>query len=149
MDGATNWMAPSYSPQTGLFYVNAFESYSIWYLGLTAYGKAEGHQGGTAHDFWSSAKLVALDVETGKPKWTRPLGDGGTYSGVLTTAGQLLFTADTSGNLLALDPATGDTLWHTYAGGAMNSSPMTYILGGRQYVLTAVDSVLYAWSLPR
>lgn len=149
MDGATNWMAPSYSPQTGLFYVNAFESYSIWYLGLTADGKAEGHQGGTAHDFWSSAKLVALDVETGKPKWTRPLGDGGTYSGVLTTAGQLLFTADTSGNLLALDPATGETLWHTYAGGAMNSSPMTYILGGRQYVLTAVDSVLYAWSLPR
>lgn len=149
MDGATNWMAPSFDPQTGLFYVNAQKAYSIWYLMLNAAGKPDGHQGGTLNDFWGTSALVALDAATGETKWTRDLGEGRNFSGVLTTAGHLLFSGDVSGNLLALDPATGDVLWHVYAGGMMNSSPMTYILGGRQYVLTAVDSVLYAWSLPQ
>ncbi|HSM76333.1 MAG TPA: PQQ-binding-like beta-propeller repeat protein, partial [Bryobacteraceae bacterium] len=149
MDGATNWMAPSFDPQTGLFYVNAQKAYSIWYLMLNAAGKPDGHQGGTLNDFWGTSSLVALDAATGATKWTRDLGEGRNFSGVLTTAGHLLFSGDVSGNLLALDPATGDVLWHVYAGGMMNSSPMTYILGGRQYVLTAVDSVLYAWSLPQ
>lgn len=149
MDGATNWMAPSFDPQTGLFYVNAQKAYSVWYLLLNAAGKPDGHQGGTLNDFWGTSALVALDAATGETKWTRDLGEGRNFSGVLTTAGHLLFSGDVSGNLLALDPATGDVLWHVYAGGMMNSSPMTYILGGRQYVLTAVDSVLYAWSLPQ
>ena len=49
---------------------------------------------------------------------------------------------------MALDAATGKTLWHVYAGGNLTGAPMTYELGGRQYVITAVDSVLYAWALP-
>jgi len=69
-------------------------------------------------------------------------------AGILTTAGKLLFTADNEGNLLALDPATGKTLWHSYGGGRMASSPSTYELDGRQYLLTGVDGILYAWSLP-
>ncbi|PYV86352.1 MAG: acido-empty-quinoprotein group A, partial [Acidobacteria bacterium] len=64
------------------------------------------------------------------------------------TAGRLLFTADNSGNLLALDPATGRTLWHLNAGGEMLASPMTYQLDGRQYIVIAVQDVLYALTLP-
>jgi alcohol dehydrogenase (cytochrome c) len=60
----------------------------------------------------------------------------------------LLFTGDVAGNLLALDPENGDTLWHVNAGGTLGSSPMTYELDGRQYVITGVDGVLYAWTLP-
>src|SRR5256886_6716357 len=47
-------------------------------------------------------------------------------------AGKLLFTADNSANLLALDPATGRTLWHVNIGGRVVASPMTYELAGRQ-----------------
>lgn len=47
-----------------------------------------------------------------------------------------------------LDPATGKTLWHVNAGGSMESSPMTYELDGRQYVVEGVQGVLYAWALP-
>jgi len=50
---------------------------------------------------------------------------------------------------LALDPENGETLWHVNAGGTMGSSPMTYELDGRQYVITGVDGVLYAWALPQ
>jgi alcohol dehydrogenase (cytochrome c) len=142
-------MSPSFDPQTKLFYVNAAEGYSLFYLTLDEDSKAEGHQGGAANSFWSQALLVAIDYQTGKVKWTRKSGPAGGAPGILTTAGHLLFTGDTSGNLLALDPATGEPLWHTSGGGVMNSSPMTYMLDGRQYVLTGVDGVLYAWTLPQ
>ena len=49
---------------------------------------------------------------------------------------------------MALDAGGGSELWRTYPGGNLTGAPMTYMLGGRQYVITAVDSVLYAWALP-
>jgi outer membrane protein assembly factor BamB len=72
---------------------------------------------------------------------------GGGSDGILTTAGHLLFT-DESGQLVALDAGTGEVLWHVYAGGNLSGCPMTYEWEGRQYVLTPVDGVLYAWALP-
>ena len=58
------------------------------------------------------------------------------------------FTGDGTGDLIALDAATGKSLWHMNPGGNLTGAPMSYELGGRQYVITAVDSVLYAWTLP-
>jgi alcohol dehydrogenase (cytochrome c) len=148
MDGATNWMSPSFDPQTKLFYVNAQTASSLWYLMLNEDHKPDGHQAGTLNDFWSHSELKALDYLTGKTAWKREIGEGHSFTGVLTTAGKLLFSGDTSGNIFALDPANGKTLWHVYAGGRMSSSPMTYQRDGRQYVVTAIDSVVYAWTLP-
>src|SRR3981081_2605722 len=102
-DGATNWMAPSFDPQTNLFYVTARRVYSIYYLTVT--GKLEGG-GGRDQNLWASSARRALDYRTGKLVWNRETGEGENGAGILTTAGHLLFTADTSGNLLALDPAT-------------------------------------------
>jgi len=144
-DGATNWMAPSFDPQTNLFYVTARRIFSIYYRTVT--GKAEGW-GGRDRNLWSNSTLRALDYRTGKVVWNHETGEDENGAGILTTAGHLLFTADTSGNLLALDPATGKTLWHLYAGGHMTGSPMTYQLDGRQYALFAVQDVLYAFALP-
>jgi alcohol dehydrogenase (cytochrome c) len=140
-------MSPSFDPQTGLFYVTAMKGFSVWYLALNADQKPEDHQGGRADSLWVESELVALDYRTGKVCWTRDSGKGRSAAGVLTTAGGLLFTGDVSGNLLALDAKSGKVLWHTNPG-LLSSSPMTYELDGRQYVITAVDSVLYAWSLP-
>ncbi len=66
----------------------------------------------------------------------------------MTTAGHLLFTADVDGNILALDPATGKTLWHLGIGDRTENSPMTYELDGRQYLVMAVRDELYAFALP-
>lgn len=144
-DGATNWMAPSFDPQTGLFYVNARRVFSIFYNTVT--GKAEGW-GGRDRNLWSNSTIRALDYRTGKVVWNHELGDDESISGILTTAGHLLFSADNSGNLLALDPATGKTLWHLNAGGRLDASPMTYELDGRQYLIMPVQDILYAFSLP-
>ena len=49
----------------------------------------------------------------------------------------------------ATDPvAEGFVRSLSHPGGNLTGAPMTYELGGRQYVITAVDSVLYAWALP-
>ncbi|HZU26797.1 MAG TPA: acido-empty-quinoprotein group A [Bryobacteraceae bacterium] len=144
-DGATNWMAPSFDPATNLFYVVARRIYSIFYL--TTVGKAEGWAG-RDRDLWADSSIRAIDYQTGKIRWTKDIGNGESVAGILSTAGGLLFTADTSGNALALDAETGKTLWHVYGGGPIECSPMTYELDGRQYVVQASGSVLYAWALP-
>jgi acido-empty-quinoprotein group A len=144
-DGSTNWMAPSFDPQTGLFYVNCRRLFSVFYNTVT--GKAEGW-GGRDRNLWASTTLRALDYRTGKVVWNHELGDGESLAGILTTAGHLLFSADNSGNLLALEPTTGKTLWHLNAGGRMQASPMTYELDGRQYLIIAVQNILYAFVLP-
>jgi alcohol dehydrogenase (cytochrome c) len=91
---------------------------------------------------------LAIDYQTGKIRWQRESGKGMSSIGILTTVGDLLFTADGNGNLLALDPSDGRVLWHTRPGGIQNDvSPITYELDGTQYVVTGVDGVMYAWTL--
>lgn len=144
-DGSTNWMAPSFDPQTGLFYVNCRRLFSIFFE--TTEGKAEGW-GGRDRNLWANSTLRALDYKTGKVVWNHEIGDGESLAGILTTAGGLLFSGDNSGNLLALDPASGKTLWHLNIGGELAASPMTYQLDGHQYLLFAVQDSLYTFILP-
>jgi alcohol dehydrogenase (cytochrome c) len=148
-DGGTDWMSPSFNPGTGLFYVNAWHGYSIWYLSsgdTTNVGQE--HQGGGSTSLVAESVLLALDYRTGKIRWQRESGKGLSSAGILTTAGHLLFTADASGNLLALDPSDGHVLWHVRPGGVLNdAAPMTYEIDGIQYVVTGVDGVMYAWTL--
>lgn len=154
LDGmGTNWWAPSFDPETGLFYVNAYRDIFISYLTRTGSKETESeHQGAVESPLWSQAQLLAIDYQTGKIRWQHDsppaIGYGENASGILTTAGRLLITGDISGDIEALDPVTGKSLWHVYAGGRLTGCPMTYELNGRQYLLTAVDSVLYAWALP-
>lgn len=143
-DGAANWMAPSFSPDTKLFYLNARRIWSIFYM--TAEGKPEGWAG-LDRNLWANSVLEAIDYTTGKIRWKHELGNGEVGAGLLSTAGNLLFTADTASNLLALDPATGKTIWHVNLGAPMASAPMTYQLGGKQYLLTPAGGSIFAWTL--
>jgi alcohol dehydrogenase (cytochrome c) len=110
-------------------------------------GKAVSYAG-KDFGFWTQSALKAIDYRTGKPRWEYDLGSGFSGAGILTTTGGILVSADTAGNILVLDAAAGKTLWHTYAGGHVDNSPITYELDGRQYLLTGVNGVLCAWALP-
>jgi len=144
-DGATNWLAPSYSPQSGLFYVSARHLWSIFYL--TAVGKAEGW-GGRDRNLYADSTVRAIDYKTGKIRWTHDIGNGEGTAGILTTAGNLLFTADNTGLLMAWDSTSGETLWHVNIGAHVGNSPMTYKVDGRQYLVFAAGESLYAFALP-
>jgi outer membrane protein assembly factor BamB len=82
--------------------------------------------------------------------WSHELGDksGVLISGLLTTAGDLLFGGDSFGNFLAMDPGTGKTLWHVNLGQFVTNAPMTYELYGRQYLLVAANDNWFAFAVP-
>jgi len=147
--GATNWPPPSYDPQTELFYVNGTEGYGIAYLYDTS-PHPEGYGGGGGGNFDSRSALFALDIHNGNVKWkhevrTQGFG-GGMTGGILTTAGHLLFTGDST-SLTAFDPATGKILWHQRLMSPLSNGPSTYVLDGNQYILIGAGDSLYALTL--
>src|SRR5262249_38089723 len=70
--GAANWPPPTFNPQTGLFYVSASRSYSVFYL-TDLDDKPEGW-GGIDRSLWSESQLVAIDYKTGKVRWRHNWG---------------------------------------------------------------------------
>jgi len=144
-NGSTNWMAPSYDPQTKMFYVIARRNFGEFYK--TAEGKAEGW-GGRDRGLFADSVLQAINIQDGKIAWSHELGNGEAHGGILTTAGHILVTADAGNNVLILDPASGKTLWHFTSNNRMVSCPMTYELDGVQYILTAIGDIVYVWRLP-
>ena len=145
-DGATNWPPPSFDPQTGLFYVSSTPSYSVFYLTDTS-EHPEGY-GGIDNFVWSESALVALDYKTGKLRWRHVYPEEGeSLSGILTTAGKLLFTGDPSSNVIAFDPESGKILWHAGLTSTVSNGPMTYELDGRQYLVVGAGDTLYAFTV--
>ena len=139
--GAANWHPPSFSPQTGLFYVNASRAFSVYYI----YDPSDNPAGwgGTDRGGYSESMLQAIDYKTGKIRWSHPWTSGG-RSGILTTAGNVLFTAG-SGGLEALNATTGDPLWHARIPGAIAQGPITYELDGLQYVVVSAGTQVFAF----
>ncbi len=70
------------------------------------------------------------------------------WSGVLSTAGGLVFGGAGEGNVFALDAADGKPLWQFQTGGAIRTNPMSYEVDGRQFILTAGGSGFFAFALP-
>ncbi len=68
LGGAANWPSPSFDPETGLFYVNASSSYSLFYLTDTD-EKPEGY-GGRDSGVYATLSLKAIDYRTGQIRWT-------------------------------------------------------------------------------
>ncbi len=80
------------------------------------------------------------------------------WSGVLTTAGNVLF-GSTGGWIsrektamesyfFALDAESGKELWHINLGGTMASNPMTFSVKGKQMVIMPAGSGVFAFALP-
>ena len=147
--GATNWPAPSFNPDTGLFYLHASSGYAMFYRTdapgetVAAYGGSSEHR---VEGFGGS--LRAIDYKTGKTKWIHeyPGGAGGAGD-LLSTAGNLLFAGDGAQNIVAQDPVTGKILWHAGLTAGISNAPETYMLDGHQYLLVGAGDSLYAFYL--
>jgi alcohol dehydrogenase (cytochrome c) len=143
--GATNWYSTAYNPSTSLYYVMTVEDCSI-------YRKAHDGGYGPVDDRTNPAMKVlrAFALETGKIAWELPLAGPPerNYSGVLSTAGGLVFFGETSGGFAAVDAKTGRYLWHFEASEPWKASPITYMVDGRQYVAIASGSNILSFALP-
>lgn len=142
----TIWNAKAFDPSSGLYYVMALEKCSVKLSARSAKLPPE-----------PSKKYVrAIDIHTGKIVWQAPqFGPGSDElrqeqdAGVLATAGGLLFYGDPDGNFVAADAQTGKTLWRFPANGNNKSSPMTYMVDGRQYIAVADGPNILSFSLGR
>jgi alcohol dehydrogenase (cytochrome c) len=143
--GGTNWPPPTYNPDTGLFYVSASRAFSVYYI-YDPSDKPEGW-GGNDRGGWGESMIQAIDYKTGKVRWSHKWAEGGGRSGLLSTAGKLLFAGDGSNNLVALNPETGDPLWHANLGASVTNGPITYELDGTQYLVVAAGDTIFGFAM--
>src|SRR6056297_554830 len=141
--GGKNWMPMAYSQKTGLFYVPSNEwGMDIWNEPIT-YKKGAAYLGSgfTIKPMYEDhiGSLKAIDPDTGEWKWEYK-NDAPLWSGVMTTAGGLVFFGTPEGKFLALDDETGDVLWSFQTGSGIVGQPITWDQDGEQYV-----SIISGW----
>jgi alcohol dehydrogenase (cytochrome c) len=168
--GGTNWYPPSYSPRTGLFYFSAWQDYATIYRKETATYEAGrtflgggftvlapvpgaptvgiGRRGPINNwtDEVGNGAVIAMDPQTGTPRWTMEQFDV-TDAGMLTTATDLLFTGGREGYFTALDAKTGKLLWKASLGGQIVMAPITFQVEGQQYVSVISGHTLVTFGL--
>jgi PQQ-dependent dehydrogenase (methanol/ethanol family) len=146
--GGKEFVPSAFSPRTGLLYIPAhntcmdYEGIEANYIAGTPYLGADvkmypgpgGYQG----------ELVAWDVARAKPVWGIREEDFPVYSGVLATAGDVVFYGTMDGWFKAVNARDGTELWKFKTGSGIVGSPMTYLgPDGKQYV--AVYSGVGGW----
>jgi alcohol dehydrogenase (cytochrome c) len=166
--GGTNWYPPSYSPRTGLFYIPTWENSGgrsskypagEWeegkrYTGSTppagtvvTGGRASRPPATYRKEEEGYGAIRALDPKTGEKKWDFKMVNY-TESGVLSTAGDLVFGGGMDGIFVALDAKTGELLWHVNLGGPNASGPISYAVDGKQYVVGTGQGSMFVFGLP-
>jgi alcohol dehydrogenase (cytochrome c) len=169
--GGTNWFNPSFDPATGLFYVNAREGYStVFVKGDQDYEEGARYDGrghitsarpaltvGANDEKYTAVR--ALDPQTGTLRWQYKLNTGNSLhtfegwqtaagaAGILTTAGNVLFTGGREGYFIALNAKDGTLLWKADLGGPMLMGPVSYSVDGKQYVAINAGNNLFVFGL--
>jgi PQQ-dependent dehydrogenase (methanol/ethanol family) len=133
---AANWDSTSFSPDTGLYYFMALEE---------CVGKPVGYPDQTGQRF-----LRAVNIETGGIIWEIPQpgpARAKTWSGVMATAGGLVFYGQPNGGFAAVDQRDGKTLWQFPTNVRMKASPITFTVRGNQYLAIAAGPNILCFGL--
>jgi alcohol dehydrogenase (cytochrome c) len=151
--GGQEWNGSSYYAKQNMLIVPATDWCAEFSKDATAPDPDKEHThafyfgGQTKFDPWSAARgrLTAFDASTGREKWrydaAKPM-----IAGVTTTEGDLIFTGDLAGNLLALDARSGKVLLRSELGGPAGGGVVTYRAQGRQNV-AAVSGFVGVYNL--
>jgi alcohol dehydrogenase (cytochrome c) len=139
LEGGTNWFPMAFNPDTGI----AFIPTNTWAMSLTGYQPADiVYEPGKVYmgmDYKmhriseTIGRLRAFDVRKRRWLWeiSSPMP---MFAGVLVTRSGLVFSGDQQGFFFAADARSGKILWRFQTGSGINASPITYQVGGRQYV---------------
>jgi len=158
--GGTNFQPPTFAPEVGLFFVTAHETCATW-LGVKptepiAMGvrvPSGGRSLVEGHDQFSV--LRAIDPITGQRRWEHKYRAYPSSvsldltGGVMSTASGLVFTGDNEGYFHAFEAESGKELWKFQTGAPVwGSAAVTYMLDGRQWVVTTAGLTFTAFALP-
>jgi quinohemoprotein ethanol dehydrogenase len=121
--GVRNWWPMSYSPITELTYIPLMDRRRT--------------PAASADSLPMVGRLVAWDPKKQAVRWSveHPLIIN---SGVLSTAGNLVFHGQGTGEFAAYAADTGKKLWSVQTGSAVNAVPVTFKSRGEQYVIVPV-----------
>ncbi|MDX6625894.1 MAG: quinohemoprotein ethanol dehydrogenase [Solirubrobacterales bacterium] len=136
--GGTNWPPSSYNPNTEDVYICGIGGYAGYqtdeleklHLGKTYLSSVLSLNGFGSYDGY----LVAQNVGTGEIDWTVKLPKEACYSGTTTTAGNIVFSGRSNGELVAYNAETGDKLWSFQTGAGANTTPAVFEMEGTEYV---------------
>ena len=163
-DGATNWWSPSFSPNTELFYVTAHDTSEVYFIPKVKLETLEDLKilmdkitvdEAAFEQFKESfirypeydnlvSTIRALSPKTGELIWEFRMPQRST-SGILTAAGDLLFTGSVLGDFWALDAFSGEILWHGKLDGWVHAAPITYLSQNQQLVSIASSKGIYTF----
>ncbi len=156
VSGGSNWFPMSYSPLTGLAYVNTIN------IGMTYEPEpietiqnlkpGQPHYGVKRQNLFPDPEprgyLKAIDPLTGKSKWETGFKSPN-WAGTLVTAGGLLFTGTLIGEFIAVDVDTGRIVWQFQTPSGIIGQPVTWERNGKQYVtVTSGIGGVYALKTP-
>ncbi|SDN70225.1 alcohol dehydrogenase (cytochrome c) [Psychrobacillus sp. OK028] len=135
--GGANWPPSAYNPDTEYYYVLGADNYfSFERRELTEFQEGDMYLGsifGPVLDAPARGTVTAIDVKTNKIAWQHNW-DSIAYSGVLTTAGNLVFVGHNDGRLIAYNAKTGDQVWEYMMDAGANAPSVTYEIDGEQYL---------------
>ncbi|WP_407155792.1 methanol/ethanol family PQQ-dependent dehydrogenase [Bradyrhizobium sp. STM 3557] len=136
--GGKNWEPMSFNPQTGFAYANTLVFGGHYKTEPATYKAGEWYLGMDLTDLWDwpdgpRGQLKAIDPLTGKTKWEQP-SDIPRFSGVLSTAGGVVFSGQLTGEFEAFDADSGKKLWQFQTGSGIEGQPVTWQQDGVQYV---------------
>ena len=143
---AVQWNGPAYSPDTNLLYMNGIDwcakaikgPMPQYVRGKTYLGWATPTGYGDRDPIEQAFGLVnAIDPANGQLKWRYRM-PAPPVAGLTATAGGLVLTADTQGEVFALDARTGALLHRFRLGaGAIDGGLITYAVKGKQFIAVA------------
>jgi len=149
--GGKNWPAGAYSPLTNAMYM------PMQNMCMEATMQTDQRDPSLVYGFRSEQILApgkdgvgavwAISAETGRTLWQHehPVG----VMSLVATGGGLVFGGDVAGAFRAFDDETGEVLWETDLGAPVSGFPVSFAVGGRQYVAVTTGPSLVAASTRR
>lgn len=139
--GAKEWNHMAFSPETGLAYIPVIENCAMYRSSQAFFERGMPYWGGDADVMAfgpaeSYGLLKAINAATGEEAWNIR-SDLPVMSGVLTTAGGLVFWGEADGTFHATAAESGKDLWTYNVGSGIHAPPVTFSVDGEQYVAIA------------
>jgi len=136
--GGKNWQPMSFNPKTGLVYIPSINLCMDMEGAEPAYERGKFYLAfefdlGKGGPGGYMGELIAWDPVKQQKAWGNK-DELPWLGGTLTTAGGLTFHGDVRGWFKALDAKSGQVLWQFNTGSGISAAPVTYAVGGKQYV---------------